>query len=237
MTRVLIIDDHALVAETIASSLSRDDVTASTVNPTTDDVDAAIATEQFDFCLLDLDWGSGMFGGVSCIRAIRDTGAICLILTGSVNEPLFGYCLELGAAGIISKQSSFSDLVETIRGAVGGVSPNTDGEKYRWVLKAHAAREEHRASLKPFQRLTNSEAQILGDLIAGYAVAEIADKRCVAVSTVRTHIRQVLLKLDVRSQIAAVALARGAGWSANQTEVDTEAAPELSSMLPMPRTA
>jgi two-component system nitrate/nitrite response regulator NarL len=237
MIRILIIDDHALVAETIASSLASNEVAASTVNPTTDDVDAAIASEQFDFCLLDLDWGREAFGGVSRIRAIRDTGATCLILTGSVHEPLFGYCLELGAAGIISKQSSFSELVANIKGAVGGVAPNSDGEKYRWVLKARDAREEHRVRLKPFDRLTKSEGQILGDLIAGTAVAEIASERCVAVSTVRTHVRQVLLKLGVRSQIAAVALARDAGWSPNRTTVDTEAAPELSSMLPTSRIA
>lgn len=57
--------------------------------------------------------------------------------------------------------------------------------------------------------LTRTETEILSDLIAGQADAEIAGKRFVSIATVRTHVSRVLSKLGVRSRLQAVAQALG----------------------------
>ena len=49
-------------------------------------------------------------------------------------------------------------------------------------------------------------------IVDGSTADEIAAREFVAVSTVRTHIRSILDKLGVNSQLAAVALARRSGW-------------------------
>lgn len=237
MTRVLIVDDHPLVAETIALALERGGIEAVALDPTEADPREALASGGYDFCLLDLDWGSEVFSGVSLINDVVAVGATCIVLTGTIHEPLFGYCLELGAAGIITKQQQFADLVASIEAAVAGESPNTDGDKYRWMLEAHRASAEHRRRLEPFRGLTPSEGGVLADLMAGRSVADISDQRCVAISTVRSHVRQILQKLHVQSQLAAVAAAREAGWSEVVDQVDTSSAPALSSVLPAPRIA
>ncbi len=231
MIRVLIVDDHALVAETLAVTLSTDDVVVTALDVSTDDLLAALHDQHYDFCLLDLDWGEGAFRGVSWIRPIREAGTSCIVLTGTAHEPLYGYCLELGAAGIISKSVSFAELVASIQRAIAGESPNSDSEKLRWMLEASSAREAHRAKLAPFGRLTSTESDVLVQLMAGCSAAEIAEQRTVALSTIRTHVRQILHKLGVQSQLAAVAMGRDAGWP-HRLDLDTEEAPQLSGVAP-----
>ena len=236
MTRLLIVDYHELVAETLGNALSGAELDVATINPSHEDPALAFS-QRVDFCLLDLDWGHQVFSGVSLIRGLVDAGAVVLILTGTMHEPLFGYCLELGAAGVISKQSSFSELVDVVQRAIAGEPPNSDGDRYRWIMEAHKAREEHRRRLHPFDALTQSEGDVLVELLEGHTAAEIAELRTVAISTVRSHIRQILQKLGVNSQLAAVAMARDAGWPRSLGVVDTESAPDLSSVLPTSRIA
>ena len=64
-------------------------------------------------------------------------------------------------------------------------------------------------------RLTEREAQVLRCLAGGRSVATIAAASYVAEATVRTHVRGVLTKLGVGSQLAAVALAHHSGWLEN----------------------
>ena len=59
--------------------------------------------------------------------------------------------------------------------------------------------------------LTAAERRVLDHLTAGRTAAEVADLLVLSVSTVRTHIRSILRKLDVRSQLSAVAVATGRG--------------------------
>ena len=77
-------------------------------------------------------------------------------------------------------------------------------------LRMH--RELERERLRPLDRLTAREREVLSDLVCGLAANEIAERRFVSLTTVRTHIRAILRKLDVNSQLAAVALARRSDW-------------------------
>ena len=56
------------------------------------------------------------------------------------------------------------------------------------------------------------------EIAAGRCVAQIAEQSFVSVPTVRTQVRQVLAKLDVSSQLEAVALARRSGWLDRQPQ-------------------
>jgi DNA-binding NarL/FixJ family response regulator len=65
----------------------------------------------------------------------------------------------------------------------------------------------------PLGSLTAKEGEVLRALMAGTPAPEVARELNVSVSTVRNHIRAILGKLGVRSQLAAVAAAYRAGWS------------------------
>ena len=61
--------------------------------------------------------------------------------------------------------------------------------------------------------LTSSERRVLYFLTVGRSAQEIADELVVSLATVRSHIRSVLRKLGVRSQLAAVAVANSRGMA------------------------
>jgi DNA-binding NarL/FixJ family response regulator len=60
--------------------------------------------------------------------------------------------------------------------------------------------------------MTRREAEVLGQLMAGKQVSEIARLRFVSESTVRTQVKSILAKLGVNSQLTAVGLAHKLGW-------------------------
>jgi DNA-binding NarL/FixJ family response regulator len=57
---------------------------------------------------------------------------------------------------------------------------------------------------------------VLAGLLAGEPAEAIAHRSYVSLATVRSQIRAILLKLGVNSQLAAVAMAREAGWSPDE---------------------
>ena len=67
--------------------------------------------------------------------------------------------------------------------------------------------------LQLFDILTEREQVVLAELMEGHCAEEIANAAFVSISTVRSQIKAILHKLGVNSQLAAVAMARRAGWS------------------------
>ncbi len=212
MRTMLVVDDHPLITEAIRFALTNDDLAVDAADPTRDEPARLVQQGGYDFCLLDLDWGVGSFAGVGMISECIAVGTNCLVLTGTGNEGILGYCLELGASGVVRKAAGFSELMASIRRGLAGGSVNSDSEKYRWLLSSQRVRSEHQRRLRPFDDLTAAEGDVLADLMRGRVVSEIASARVIAESTVRTHVRQILRKLEVQSQLTAVALARQAGW-------------------------
>jgi|GEM_PF-3236365 len=67
-------------------------------------------------------------------------------------------------------------------------------------------------TLEAFESLTTREQNVLLSLMRGSTAREIAEKDCVSLATVRSRIRSIISKLEVRSQLAAVVLAYQSGW-------------------------
>lgn len=80
------------------------------------------------------------------------------------------------------------------------------------MLESRRERAEREHRLAPFESLTDREREVLGELMRGRQVEEISHDLFVSEATVRTHVRAILQKLAVRSQLAAVARAREVGW-------------------------
>ena len=79
---------------------------------------------------------------------------------------------------------------------------------------------------EPFARLTDRERDTLQALARGRTVHEIANSWVLSEATVRTHVRSVLAKLNVPSQLAAVSLALRSGWIDSTARVMTGPPPE-----------
>lgn len=214
MTRVLLIEDHALLSQSLALSLraSGYEVAVST-ETTLDGIERFAAAAEPDLVLLDLEL-DGIGSGRALIPALRAAGATVLMVTGETDAAELGACIQAGAAAVISKALPFDGLLAVVADAVAGRPGLQAVERDRW-LEAHRHREAgRRSAFEPFRLLTPREATTLALLVDGRAAEAIAAETYVSLATVRSHIRSILGKLGVNSQLAAVALARRAGWPA-----------------------
>lgn len=212
MTRIAIVDDHVLLGQVLARDLSKQDLDAIVV-PLGPDLAERIRSNGIDLVLLDLELGPDMPSGVGLIEPIQATGADVIVLSGVDNPILLARCLELGATGLLPKSMAFDELVAEIMQSIGSgevAPPASRRLELLQLLAAHLRNSQQ--ALRPFEELSDREMEILLELMAGKSVGEISDSSFVAVSTVRSQVKSVLRKLNVTSQLQAVALAHQAGW-------------------------
>jgi two-component system, NarL family, nitrate/nitrite response regulator NarL len=213
--RLLLVDDHRLLVETLQVSLINAGFAVS-VAPcrSFDEVLAEAAAVRPTLVVLDLDLqGAGY--GYDLIAPLRELGAQVLMLTGTVDKIELARCLEAGALGIADKADGFSAVLDQIRRAADGetVTPITVRTQLLADLAAQRRAEEKRKA--PFEALSARERDVLRQIVEGKQASAIAKESFVSLATVRTQIRSILLKLEVTSQVAAVALARQGGWFDN----------------------
>jgi len=173
---------------------------------------AQLATALPDVVLLDLDLGP-LGDGLELVAPIAQMGAEVVILTGSRDAIRHAACLEAGAAGIVSKDVDLDELLDAVGKAARG-EPLVTAERRASALSTLRRWRAHRdRQLALFRSLTPREVEILASMRLGMSVAVMAEEFDVAPTTIRSHIRSVLVKLGVTSQLEAVAFAREAGWN------------------------
>jgi DNA-binding NarL/FixJ family response regulator len=209
---IAIVDDHELIAETLRVALNQAGIDARCVRPRElDDVHAELLELRPTLVLLDLDLGS--FGDTTpLIAPLVASGIRVLLVTGVVDRLRVAAALEQGAIGYAAKMGDFAGLLAKTQAALRSAEVLDPAERLRlleelWLGRARRARE-----LEPFERLTEREADVLRAVAKGRTVTQIAREWVVSEATVRSHVRGVLTKLGVGSQLAAVAAARAAGW-------------------------
>jgi two-component system nitrate/nitrite response regulator NarL len=211
--RLAIVEDHALIARVLAETLRGQGAEVEVVEPgPVEDVVDRVAAVAPDCVLHDLDLGPHGTA-IEHIRQLTAKGHRVLVLTG-VDEPArLGACLEAGAVAVVDKARSFTDLLRTMESVLDGRGLPRTARDHELLAALRRERAEARRRQEPFERLTRREAQTLGELVAGRTVDQIAEHFTVSVTTIRTHVRAILSKLGVQSQLAAVGLAREAGWA------------------------
>jgi DNA-binding NarL/FixJ family response regulator len=210
---VLIVDDHDLVGTSLAYSLSAEGLDArraAAVDPV--GVLAEAATSPVGIALLDLDLGrdrSGRrFDGVDLIAPLTERGWCCIVLSSTADRTRVGAALAAGALAAVPKQAPFPLLLGKVRGALAGL-PVMSPETRQRLIDSHLVRAaERREIAEKLDRLTRREREVLAELARGHRAQAVADQYVVSLATVRTQIRSVLNKLEVGSQLEAVALYR-----------------------------
>lgn len=210
--RIVMVEDHALLAETLSLALRVEGVEV-VVAPLTDadGIEQVVAAAAPCLVMLDLDLGP-IGDGVALIPRFTALGCNVLVVTGDRNRVRLGEALAAGASGFVTKDQPFDVLVETARRASTGNRLLDDNERQELLAELRRARAELDRRRAPFESLTPRERDVLDDLAEGKSVESIATASYVSTATVRTQVRGILTKLDVGSQLAAVAKARRAGW-------------------------
>jgi DNA-binding NarL/FixJ family response regulator len=210
---VVIVEDHGLLAEALVAGLRGADIHADVVSgASADEIVKQAAEYSPDVVLLDLMLRDDVALSFSLIAPLASLGASVLVLTGDTNPSLLGAYIEAGAWGIVSKSDSFSMVLDKVVRAGRRQAMLHDNEREALLSSLSLWRADERERLARFERLTERERVVLDALMDGASAEDIARASLVSLTTVRSQIRAILQKLEVRSQIAAVATAHRAGW-------------------------
>ena len=195
MIRVLSVDDHPLLRGGIAALIGNQtdmEVVAEASN-------GREALEQFrkhrpDVTLMDLQM-PGM-SGIDAISAIRGEfpEARVIILTTHAGDVQVSRALKAGARGYLLKGSLRNELLETIRAVHAG--------QKRVSSEVAAEIAEHSTD----DALTPREVDVLRLVAKGNANKEIAAQLSLTEETVKSHIRNILAKLEANDRTHAVAI-------------------------------
>jgi DNA-binding NarL/FixJ family response regulator len=198
MIRTLIAEDHQLVSQGLESMLESAESLELVGIVTTGEqaVDRAKAG-TVDVILMDVNMGQGM-NGIDATRAIKDAvpDTKILILTMFTDPGTVAKAVKAGADGYLSKGASKETVVQAILDVVEGKS----------VLDPHVTEgifgriggRDHRA-------LSDRELLVLQELTHGKSTKEVAENMHISEETVKTYLKQIFRKLDVRDRTEAVA--------------------------------
>lgn len=208
--KVLLVEDHALLAESLRYCLVAEgyDVAVAPVVSHGSVLDAARAHFP-DVVLLDIDLGKRVGDGSDLVAPLTALGAKVVVVSGTTVASRVAVCLEQGAVGFVPKSTPVDELVAAVDDVLAQQPLLSEEERANFFSEL----EDHRKRSAGLDRLTRREAAILAGLMEGKPVAAMAAEAYVSEGTVRSQIRAILTKLDVNSQLAAVAVARRAGWS------------------------
>jgi two-component system, NarL family, nitrate/nitrite response regulator NarL len=215
--RVAVVQHHFLLAESLSLALAAEGFAARPIPLEGMNASAllgSVLAVDPTVVVLGLDL-AGAGDAMVLVQPLRRAG--CAIVATTTDDPARqGEALALGAHSVLSESARLAQVLEAVRRAVGGSPTMSEPERLDLIRRWHRTRlsdEHHRARL---DRLTPRERQVLSQLAAGRRVGTIARDFCVSEATVRTQVKSILAKLRVNSQIAAVAIARDAGWRAQR---------------------
>lgn len=212
---ILVVDAHAVIASSLSISLRQSGFArVATIDPDALDPSGTATCVELsagDIVLVGLLYGDGRTT-LSLIPPLVQRGCRVMVMTSDQGMSLAGECLHRGAEAVLDKGMSFDRLVEALRRLSSGGRAMTDEERSALLDSVERHEAAERALHRPFEALTEREAEVFSALVAGMAPKRIAHTKGIAISTVRGHIQQVLSKLDVRDQREALAMARHAGW-------------------------
>ncbi len=210
---VLIVDDHSLLAGSLAMVLAAEGCAVRTLKATTVETLAAELEERAAaLVLVRIQPGPRLTNALSLVSVAADAGGTVAVLSDSTHELLQAAAVNAGAAGLIGSSELLIDTVDEILAMVKGerlMSPERRRELTDLFVKHRVDRDNR---FLPFESLSRREGEVLCLLMEGHSVAKIAESSFVSVGTVRTQVKAILRKLGVNSQAAAVALAYRSGW-------------------------
>jgi DNA-binding NarL/FixJ family response regulator len=201
-TRLLIVDDHDMFADSLRMALSaQPDFEVVGTASTLAQAKTLVATTSPDVVLLDHHLPDGLgVDSITDLRVIRPQANI-VVLTAAAEDSMLVAATEAGCAGFILKTSPLDELVSAVRTAAAGeITVSSD------LLSRLLSRLHHQYEPPPCD-LTPREREILKLIGEGLTNGAIAARLFISVNTVRNHVQSVLAKLGVHSKLEALSVA------------------------------
>ncbi len=199
--RVMLVDDHTMVRNGLRTFLLiYEDLEL--VGEAADGREALAVYAQVEPDVVLMDLKMPRMGGVEATRKLlaHDPDACVIALTSFKEEDLVTEALSAGARGYLLKDIGAEELAAAIRTAHAG-NPTLASEA-AWALFTASRRGP-----KLGDDLTDREREVLALMVEGMTNPEIASELFVGLSTVKTHVSNVLSKLEVTTRTEAVSVA------------------------------
>lgn len=196
--RILLVDDHDLVRKGLSVFLAtQDDFTL--VGEAADGLEAETLCHalQPDVVLMDLVMPRQ--GGIETIQKLNSwqTPPQIIALTSHAEDHQVSEALQAGAIGFLHKNVSVEELATAIRAAKNG-DPTLSVQATKAVIRAA------HAPSPTISKLTPRENEVLTLLVDGLNNTKIAEKLVIGRATVKTHVSNILQKLDVENRQEAI---------------------------------
>lgn len=199
-------DDHPLFLDAIGRAVSsRPEFKL--LGAALDGLDALRAIRELEPAVSLLDQHLPSLTGTEVLRALGRDGVSTrvVILSGSDSSPFVYDAVQLGAAGVLSKAATITDICDTIEAVARGGTVLGPEVQSGLVAELRMRSEPGRAVL------SEREGEILRLIAEGLSVPEIAARLIISVATVKTHVKNLFDKLGVHDRAAAVAEAMRRG--------------------------
>lgn len=226
--RVLIADDDLLVRAGLRMMIeSQDDLEV--VGEAGDGAEAVTLTAELDPDVVLMDIRMPGTDGLEATRQItrradpaandvenedEGTPRVLVLTTFEIDEYVYE-AVRAGASGFLLKRTPPEDLLDGIRVIAGGdalLAPSVTRRLLDEFAKATAqGARPTEVRDRDLDRLTEREREVLVLIAQGFSNREIAEQLYISESTAKTHVKRILMKLNLRDRVHAVVLAYETG--------------------------
>jgi two-component system, NarL family, nitrate/nitrite response regulator NarL len=201
--RLILCDDHLVLAEALAAALAARGHQVLAVTPTPDTAVEAVRTHEPDICLLDLSF-HGQRSGLDAARAISalHIHTKVVVLSGISDPDALGEAVELPIAGFIRKDQNVDEIARALDVIAAGSIPIAPP-----LRRSAPSRRPRPRPLDPMDELTTREREVVGRIVNGESTKHMAEAMNITPDTVRSYVKNILAKLGVHSRLQVAAIA------------------------------
>lgn len=202
--RIVLGDAHRLFIDALAAALAQGGVTVAALATSPQEVLTAVARHRPDICLMASDFHTSGNFGVLGVLGGKYPQVKVVLLTESADCQAAADLLGSGAAGLIRKDQHLSEIIRILTDVRAGErtldagltesGPRGPGEQMNG------------ASDRLSRLLTLREQEVLMLVMEGQSTKQIARSLAISLSTARTHIQSVLVKLGAHSRLEATSM-------------------------------
>jgi DNA-binding NarL/FixJ family response regulator len=212
--RVMLADDHALFREGLAGIITAQP-DLEVVGEASDGLEAIVMAQELkpDLILMDIQMPGcdGMEATLKIKKALPET--VIVMLTVRDDEEKLFETIKYGAQGYLLKNIRSRELLEMIRGAMRGdaaITPAIAGRMLEEFRRLSLAAPSESQEID--EGLTHREGEVLALVAQGLPDKEIAVRLSISIHTVKSHLRNILARLQVNNRREAARLAKQKGW-------------------------
>ncbi len=195
MTKILVVDDHAVVRQGVKQILN-EQFQGAVIGEARNAEEMIDRIRKFTWDIVVLDVG---MPGKSGLDALKDLKQVCpklpvLVLSAYPEDQLARRMLKAGAAGYLTKDSAPNELVQALKKILGGgkfVSTS--------MAELLVANLDEQAERPLHELLSDREYQVMCLIAVGKSLKEIADDLCVGISTINTYRARILEKMQFKN--------------------------------------